>query len=458
MIAAVPKPLRGSDAHRDFMVRWIHDAAADLGVPVQFLKRDAFLKWADEREPNAAFRPTRDCIAAYGGALSRNAWSIILGHALAESGEAKEPVRAELGQMREIQRGTNYARKLERLVGDEDYYARRLETALVEAVERCPPVVTKQDKTPAIRAYCGTAEVVAVMSDLHFGVCVDRREVPGGAYSWQIAARRLALFCERIARYGVGRAQTLRLLWMGDTFDGRIHATDAGLDLLVNQIDGTRQILVHAIDYLRQHFDAIRVECGAGNHGRWPWPGQGRPASQKYDGADAVVARGVEHIFRDCNDVAFNTPRTPYNLWTACGFRFLATHGDSLFNIRHPEKGLRPKELATRLYELESSELGGKVDAVVMGHHHYAVCAPIPGRDPGATLVVNGSTLGRTAYAQTAGYTVTPPSQVMWTVTEEEAVADWNQVMLRRADEDSALDAIIPPPVPIGDSLRRAAC
>jgi hypothetical protein len=451
------KPTRGSSEHRAWIGRWILDAANDNGVPVHRLTREKFLRWAMEREPQAAYRPSREDCDSYGSAEGLGAWSNLRSYVASSAGTLPEPSVAELGQARKVANDNRYRRKLERVVGDEESFARRVEDALALALERNPATVSNLRK-PAVRQYEGGSEVVAVMSDLHFGACVDRGEVPRGAYSWQIAARRIALFCERIARYGLGRAQMLRIVWMGDAFDGRIHTDDVGVDLLVNQIDGTRQILVSALDYLRHHFDAVRVEAGAGNHGRWPWKGQGRPAAQKYDGADAVVARGVEHIFRDAEDISFNTPRTPYNTWSVCGFEFLATHGDSLFSLKHPEKGIRPKELATRLYELESSELGRKIDVLTLGHHHFGMTCPIPGRDPGATLVVNGSTLGRTAYAQTAGYTVTPPSQVMWTVTEEEAVSDWNQVALRAADDDVRLDAIIPPPVPIGESLRRAAC
>jgi hypothetical protein len=451
------RPERGTREHLRWMKSWLTDCAADLGKPVHQLHRDAFRAWVQAQEGDGD-RPQRNDIESYGGSQGTGGWAQLIKYVADENRAFPEPHRGELAMAREVARANSHRRALEREIGDDERFAERLASSLAAAVERTPPIVSNIRK-PALRSPGSvTSEVVAIMSDLHFGACVDRREVPRGAYSWQIAARRLALFCNRIVQYKTvgNRSESLRLVWLGDAFDGKIHNDDVGVDLLVNQIDGTRQILVSAVDFLRHHFAEIRVECAAGNHGRWPWKGSGRPAAQKYDGADTVVARGVEHIFRNCDDVSFSIPRTPYNKWESCGHAFMATHGDSLLSIKNPERGVMPKAIAVRLYDLESSELGHKIDALLLGHHHFAMCAPIPGRDPEATLVVNGSTLGRTAYSQTEGYSSTPPCQTLWTTTEESAVTDWNKVNLRAADDNDALDAIIPPPIPIGEPLRAA--
>jgi hypothetical protein len=457
MIAAVPKPLRGSDAHRDFMVRWIHDAAADLGVPVQFLKRDAFLKWADEREPNAAFRPTRDCIAAYGGALSRNAWSVILGHALAESGEAKEPVRAELGQMREIQRGTNYARKLERLVGDGDYYARRLETALVEAVERCPPVLSTVTQSRVMDLPAIEREIVVHVSDTHWGHIVQSDEVPGGRYDYQIAARRFGLLCQQVAAYKHDEHTALRLVIAGDVVEGSIHSDDRGIDALASQLDAARQMLTSAIDWFRGHFSRIYVETCAGNHDRFSHRDGGRrPMAQKWDGHAVTLYRGVEAIFRNCPEVSFNIPRTPYAMWKSCGHTYFSTHGDGVFQVGTPGKSIHLEKLFSQLWRLESNETIGRADVIMLGHHHWPALSRIPGRQPSAWLAINGSAVGRSAFTQAMNLACSPPVQCFWEVTDRFPVGNYRQVDLWLADEDERYERIVPVPTPIGVPQRAA--
>jgi hypothetical protein len=438
------------------MVRWIHDAAADLGVPVQLLKRDAFLKWADEREPNPASRPTRDCIAAYGGALSRNAWSIILGHALAQSSEAKEPVRAELGQMRELQRGTNYARKLERLIGDEDWQSRRLLEGITEAIRCTPPTITYLRRPPANDTAPIEREICCHISDVHVGAHIDPDEVVGSRYNYQIAARRLGLLAHQVAHYKRDRRgdAPLRLVFNGDLIESDLHG-EPGIDLLVNQFDGARQIFTHLIDYLRGFYPRIRVEHASGNHDRTFWRNPGRAMNAKYDSLSTMMMRAIEAVFRDCPDVSFNIPKTPYAAWEMCGKRFLATHGDTVIQAGTPSKSIQLDKIYGQIWRFEASEAaGGRFDAVMIGHLHFPTLVRVPGRAPHAFLNINGSVVGRSAWTQAMGFAAGPPSQCFWETTSEHAIGDFRIADLDRADDDPRWDAVIPTPTPIGESPR----
>jgi hypothetical protein len=455
------KPAKGSGQHRAWISQWLVDSAEDIGVEVHRLQRDKFLAWANEREPNASLRPSRDDCDVYGNAEGLGAWSNLRAYVASQAGKLPEPTIAELGFAREVANDNRYRRALERAVGDDEFYARRLTDALVAAVERCPPSVTP--KRPVIEsAVPQDRAIVAHLSDCHFGCETHPEEVLGGKYNWEIAARRMGLFAWQIGEFKreKGRERTLHLIANGDLTEGVIHQDDRGIDPLAVQLDGMRQILTSLLDYLRTSFARIHVHFTTGNHGRWIHRDGGRrPSAQKWDSADTTVYRAVEATFRHCPDVTFDIPRTPFCRWTVCGHRYLATHGDSVLSMGQPSKSIKFDSLFSKLYHLESNEaLGGeRFAAIAMGHLHHPMVCRVPGRAPHPYLTINGAASGRTNFSQTMGFASSPPSQTMWEVTTDHAIGDFRIVDLERADNDPRFSQIVPTPVRIGEPLPKVA-
>jgi predicted phosphodiesterase len=452
------KPARGTREHLAWMVEWVRRCAEETGKKPFQLRRDAFHSWLLSLEEEHESRPTRNDIDAYATGENRGAWPNLVAYAADEGGDYEEPDRAQLGMVRELAKTNQHRRKLERLVGDEERFAVRLHAALAEAVQRTPPVLSNLRK-PTLRQDSGApSEIICHVSDTHWGHVVDSREVPGGRYDYQIAARRMGLLCDQVARFKRHRDTALRLVLAGDLIEGSIHSDDRGVDALASQLDGARQIVTSMVDFFRHHFSRIHVETATGNHDRFSHRDHGkRPTQAKWDSHTTVLYRGLEAIFRDAPDVSWNIPLTPYVQWTSCGHRYFATHGDSVFSAGTPGKTIQLERIHSQLWKLESNEAVGRCDVVLIGHLHFPAIFRIPGRQPSAWLAINGAASGRTAFTQTLNLACSPPVQCFWECTPENAVGDYRQADLWRADDDARFDAIVPTPTPIGYEQRRSA-
>jgi hypothetical protein len=434
------KPPHGTDGHKAWMVREIHRVATELGVPVGFLTRKQFL------DNSNATRTDIDACAN---------WGAIRFHA-DEMHRTEAPERGYQAERRSVQHANTHRRALERQIGDVEYISGRLHSALADAVVANPPVISKLNK-PKIAMYSpARREIVAVISDTHFGQFIDPEEVIGQRYNWQIAARRMARFAHQISTYKEShrKGTALRLILNGDIIEGKIHNDDNGVDMLASQMDGARQILTSLIDYLRHFFEVIYVECTPGNHGRWPFKGPGRATAQKYDSAATTIYRGIEAIFRGATDVVFNIPKTPYNSFKLCGVhRAFVTHGDTVFHAGSPGKSVNVERLTRQIFTLDASRvLQEPVAVTILGHYHVPLWSKL---ENGSDLVINGCGSGLNAYAQSIGIFGGKPIQVFFESTDEHAVGDFRMVDLTPADEETLLDEIIPTPSPLGVAFSK---
>jgi hypothetical protein len=435
---------------------WIVRCADELGIPLAKLKRDQFNGWLTELAE--LDRPSTHLVRML-SAVEGAGWRGLLRYAQDYHGGERADLEA-LGAVREVRAATSYTQRLERLMGDTEYLHNRLTAALVKAVELHPPVLAKSGfaKTKVIDWDAPSErELVCHVSDTHFGITVDSDEVAGGRYDWLIAARRMAYLCSQLADYKRQHRKTtsLRLVLNGDLFEGCIHNDDRGVDMLACQIDGTRQILTDMIDFLRQHFGRIDVECQSGNHERWPFKGPGRPTAQKYDGAATTVFRGLEAIFRDVGSVRWSIPKHPFSVWKSCGHWYCATHGDSVVSVGNVGRTVKLDAIFNNIHRFELGlGLDGPLEVVMIGHYHTPGMHRIPGRSKQAWLNINGCASGQTAYSQTAGYS-SAPVQWFWEVTPDHPVGDMRMVDLVSADDDERLDAIVRRPVPIGENIGK---
>lgn len=431
-----PKPTKGTNEHRGWLLSCIREAASRLGVSVHKVGRTRMLGAADGTE--VSWPNERDVVAVGGPARLR---------ALLAYEHDEHPGQEELGQRQTSARTLAYVRRLEREAGDNASVVTRLREALADAVRACPPLLSPPRPAAPV-ASIDDAETVALLSDTHYGLSIDHAEVPGSAYNWQIAARRTALFVSQIAAWKPHHRHVsrLRLLLGGDIIEGEIHGRSSEIDALATQVDGARQILTSAIDYLRQSYDSIEVVCTPGNHGRWPQR-EGRAVAQKWDGIATVLYRGVEAVFRGCPDVKFTIPRTPYSEWRAPGGVSCAlTHGDTVIHAGSLGRSVNVEKLATQVRRWNAAR-PSPLRVLALGHYHTPIVTEL---DDGTVLVVNGSLCGTAPYAQSLGVHGSHPVQLLWESVRNHPVGDVRFVRVGAADEDAALDSIVPAPRPIG--------
>lgn len=444
------RPTKGTAEHRAWVIACVVEAAHRAGKRVVEMSRAhavAMRLDTDEHWPCS-----RDYEALGGWARSKAAAALELD---APSGD-EQPTPAELGERRGVQRDLLHARRLERLVGDREHWTDTLASRLSEAIASTPCVVRGPCTTSLPRSYDGEREVVVLLSDLHYGQIIDSREVPGSRYGWREAARRTACVAREAAAYKPAHrgATTCRLLLGGDIIEGEIHGPSRDHDALASQLDGARQILTHAIAYLREAFSRVDVVCTPGNHGRWPHS-MGRAVSSKWDGAVTVLYRMLEAVFASDRGVTFTIPVTPYATWTAPGGAIGAlTHGDTVISAGQPGRTVHTHRIADQLRRWNSARAAQgeqPIRALALGHYHVPLRTAL---DDGIDIVVNGCLGGTAAYAQGAyGIHGSRPAQVIWESTARHIVGDLRVVEVGCADDDPSLDTIVPPVVPIGGAF-----
>lgn len=437
------RPPKGTPQHREWIAQQFINAAAAIGVNVSELSRSALRDWIQETESELH----NGDIRMYGfGPMRAYAWD--------KAGNENEatPAPEELGQRRTVVHANRHRRALERHLGDVEYIYEKLASSLELAVKNNPPVLRElPEPSIVIDSRRSDKAIVAHVSDTHFGLNVDPKEVLKNQYNWTIAARRMGRFCYKLAQKANNNYGTLHLVLNGDIIEGKIHNDDNGVVLLAEQCDGSRQILASMIDFFRTQFDEIFVECTSGNHGRWPFKGPGRATAQKYDSAATLIYRGLEQIFRDVPEVSFTIPKTPFTCFDVCGHMIFATHGDTVINVGSPGKSLNLDNIVRQVLGIQVSEiLPSRPDVVMLGHYHVPSWFRIPNGPTNSHLTINGSASGLSPFGNSIGIYSGTPVQTFFVVSKEKAVDGFHMVNLNEADKDEMYEQIVPIPHPLG--------
>lgn len=348
---------------------------------------------------------------------------------------------------RGVELRTSYVRGLERRASESDYFLERLEEATIRLFERAPLVVAApRSRQERAQKEIFSRELVAVISDTHFGLEIDSREVPGNRFDWTIAARRLAKVAFQIATWKPQHRKetSLTICLAGDIIQGVIHAeSDLNVTPMSEQIHGASQMLVQMIDYLSQHFDCIRVVCTPGNHDRFTHR-SGRAVSGKWDGFAAQIYGILTFAFRMHDAIEIIIPRTPYVTFELVGGALVfVTHSDTVLRSGNLRR-LNVEKITEQIHRLDASHTFEKPIAVtVVGHTHIALWTQL---DNGTDLIANGCLSGADPFAQSLGFHASHPAQMIFEATPEHPVGDVRRVRLRDADQDASYDEIISPP------------
>jgi len=360
--------------------------------------------------------------------------------------DAFEPtVKPNLADREGLAARVAYTRRLERALGQRDYLGNVVQKSITEAFATSPVRLSTTRYIPP--GAPGRRLLTAMVSDAHLGLIVDPKEVPGSAFDWTIAARRFALFATQISDWKpYHRDETdLLVVFNGDMICGRIHLDDRGVTLLTEQIHGAAAILVAFLDYLKQHFANIRVIGLPGNHERAT---RERQVSQRWDNHSSSIYLAIKMAFRDTPGISFEIPKTGEGVVELPGGDALAlfSHGDVRPSISNVGKSLNIKPMVETIHRINASgEFAKPVRVLGYGHFHTPFTMPTGI----ATIVVNGSVIGVDSFARYgAGIRGDDgaPMQVMFESTPGFPFGDCRFVHLKPADDDEALDAVIPTP------------
>lgn len=338
-----------------------------------------------------------------------------------------------------------YLRKLEREVGRRDYLGEKLKESLFGAFNANP--IKLSSSTFKVRREAGRRMITVMLSDIHFGLHVNPREVPGGGYDWQIAARRVAKLATEVAAWKPQhRDETdLHVVINGDVIAGLIHLDDSGVRKLTEQIHGATVILIAFLDYLSKHFSKLTVSATPGNHDR---VSELRTFSQRWDSHAHAIYLAIQQAFRTDPRITFNIPMTGEATIDLPGGKSIAlyTHGDVAPTVANVGKALNLKPMIASLNRLNASgEYKKPVRVFAVGHWHSPFML-----DTGiGAILVNGSVIGPDSYARNACAirgSEGRPCQVMFESVPGYEFGDCRFVRLNDADTDATFDKVIATP------------
>jgi hypothetical protein len=343
-----------------------------------------------------------------------------------------------------------YANKLERRLGEADYIYNSMLRAFEEALASVDfNTAKKKDLVPNRKKGAKSRENVALLSDTHFGLRIDKEEVLVNEYSWEIAARRLGKFVEQVATFKFehrDECPQLRLLLGGDLGQGIIHwQSDSGTDLITHQVVGILNYLIQAVDYLSRYYSRIIIECTPDNHMRLVHKEDGgRSTAQKFDSFATMVHVGLKAAFRHRDDIIIDTPKSPITTFFILGHKYGLTHGDTHINTGNVGKAINTKSISDQVLRLNQAAPDGIPYRVIcLGHVHVPLHADLP--DCKTSIVINGTMSGSDGYATSNGFFSSVPSQTVWEVTEDYPIGDFRIIRLDDATYDAHYESIITP-------------
>lgn len=356
------------------------------------------------------------------------------------------PQVADLKESRGTQLRLNYVRSLERQLGGAEYLADKLQYMVSSVFEEHPvklsPGKLKPMKKPAKRT------LTMLLSDLHFGVDVDPREVFKSEFNWNIAARRMAKICQQAAEYKKQHRDVteLQVVLNGDIIHGVVHLSEANLRPLTEQIYGATSILLKTLDFLRNHFKKVRVLCLPGNHDRPVYRAKDRAVAQRWDSHSHSVYLALKCAFRNDDGIEFDIPMAGMGTYETPGSHLIfASHGDTKPEVSNVGKSFNVKEATSNIQKMVAGNpFDQPIDVALYGHWHQPSIWML---QDGTICVVNGCLIGSDTYAQNGvGFFNSMPAQIIFESVPGYPVGDSRIIQLRDADEEKEYDKIIPPP------------
>ena len=165
-----------------------------------------------------------------------------------------------------------------------------------------------------------------MLSDLHYGAALDKRELPL-AYGHNEEARRtaaVALWLSEHRDLETRRSTDLHVNLIGDIIQGQLHDQRDG-DPLAEQVCAAIHILSQFVAYVSASgYNHVYVHCTPGNHGRNTSRHKERATSQKWDAIETMVYYAVMKATKHLKNVTFQIPYTPFVTYSVYGHKVFA--------------------------------------------------------------------------------------------------------------------------------------
>lgn len=342
----------------------------------------------------------------------------------------------------------SYIGKLEKEVGTKFNLQEKVE----EVVKSLKIKVTKKKKAKKIRKGAEKVDVVAMLNDTHIGQIIDAEEIGGlNNFDFKEAGRRVAMYIKEVGtykNYKRDQVETLHLALNGDLLSGVIHnLTTKSQHLLTFQMNGLLHILTNAIEYLRTEYANINVYGIAGNHDRMIHKEGGKRATvEEYDSYSNIVFYALSTVFRNCPDVKFNFPKTPYVFMDLPGGRAMVVHGHNIFSkaLGNIGRSINVKGLTEAIRDFNAGEIAKgnePIKLLLLGHvHNFGHFVNVDGVE----VVIAPSLSGLDTFAHGLTINSSLAGQVVFESTKKYILGDMRLIRLQDADKDASLDKIIP--------------
>jgi len=283
-----------------------------------------------------------------------------------------------------------------------------------------------------------------VLSDLHYGALLDKREVPT-QYGHIEEARRTAAVVVQAAEYKLQyRPETeLYVHLLGDLIQNQLHDPRDGAPL-AEQSAAAMHLLTQAITFLAGHFKKVTVFCTPGNHGRNTARHPDRATNQKWDSIENIIYFGIKTALKHIPNVTVDIPYTPYHTYKAFDMSGFETHGDTVIRPGYPNRAIDVEGVRKQINEINSKlDLSSRHRIFIVGHVHVASCTKLPN---GVVFMSNGCLIPTDAYAQSIGITETACCQNLFETVPGIMVGDRREADVdEHTDKDASLDRIIQP-------------
>ena len=344
---------------------------------------------------------------------------------------------AELDEANNVNRSRGIATNAAR----DRLFLNQLEASLEKLLTK--KYVVGKDYRP--RTHLKTCRVLnLVLSDLHFGAALDKREVPL-QYSHVEEARRLAAVVLQTAEYKLDhRAETeLYIHLLGDVIQNQLHDPRDGAPL-AEQMASAIHLLTQAVVFLAGQFKQVTVYCATGNHGRNTSRHAERAVCQKWDSNETVIYFAVKTAVANISNVKINIPRTPYYTCKALGMSIFGTHGDTVLKPGFPNRAIKVGEAQKQIDSINGKlAFDHRHRLFLVGHVHNSSCTTLPN---GVIFISNGCLIPTDSYAGSIGITDTACRQILFETVPGIIVGDHRAIILdETVDCNKDLDRIIQP-------------
>ena len=311
--------------------------------------------------------------------------------------QSDRTIRRLQGEVRDLNR------KYHHDVNEIDLADRRLEVAL--AIKE--PVVDMVI-APRLAEHEGEATAIVLYSDWHIEERVDLEMLDGlNEYNPTIAEERAIRLFQNTLKLVQKEREALPiddlLVWLGGDFiTGFIHEELAQTNWMT-PTEATRlakRLLITGIKFLREHgkFKRMRFLCNPGNHARTTAKMQ--IANSYRMSYEWMMYHDLRDIFSGDSTIEFHIPSSPFGYIEIYNKTVRSLHGEGIkYGGGIGGVAIPMIKHVARLNKQRHADL------TIIGHFHQSIR---PARD----IIVNGSMIGFSPYAQKIGCDPEPPQQM----------------------------------------------